>query len=150
MRFNMSVISDLKTLYKIDDYLWLQKTIKLLKAKHFKEIDLENLVEELIDLGNDKKHRVESLLEQVIRHLLLLQYWEAERDYNKSHWESEIVNFQNQLDTYLTTTLRNHLEDNLSKIYSKALRYVRKKTQNSIILPDECPYSLDELLNSDW
>jgi hypothetical protein len=60
-----------------------------------------------------------------------------------------INNFQNQLETYLTTSLRHHLQQNLSLIYRKALRYVRKKTQNAVIFPDRCPYSLDYLLNSD-
>lgn len=55
-----------------------------------------------------------------------------------------------QLESSLTTSLRNHLQQNLSNIYRKALRYVRKKTQNSVILPDECSCSLNDLLNSDW
>ncbi len=39
----MTVIPDLKTLYEIDDSLWLEETIKLLKAKKFQALDLENL-----------------------------------------------------------------------------------------------------------
>lgn len=144
----MTVTSDLNTLYKIDDSLWLEETIKLLKSKQFDRLDLANLIEELGDLGSEKKHRVESLLEQAIRHFLLLQYWESEREYNKARWESEVVNFQNQLETYLTTSLRYHLQQNLPLIYRKALRYVRKKTQNTVVFPDECPYSLNYLLNS--
>ncbi len=31
----MTVILDLKTLYEIDDSLWLEETIELLKAKNF-------------------------------------------------------------------------------------------------------------------
>jgi len=30
----MTVIPDLKTLYEIDDYLWLAETLELLKAKN--------------------------------------------------------------------------------------------------------------------
>lgn len=146
----MIAISELNSLYEIDDSLWLEETIKLLKNKEFDGLDLENLIEELEDLGREKKHRVESLLEQIIRHFLLLQYWQSEREYNKAHWEAEIVNFQNQLETYLTTSLHNHLQQNLSLIYGKALRYVHKKTQNAVIFPDQCPYSLNDLLNPDW
>lgn len=51
----MSVISDLKTLYEIDDSAWLEETIELLKAKQFNSLDLENLIEELEDLGSEKK-----------------------------------------------------------------------------------------------
>ncbi len=39
----MTVIPDLKTLYEIDDSLWLEETIELLKAKKFDALDLEKL-----------------------------------------------------------------------------------------------------------
>ncbi len=41
----MTVILDLKTLYEIDDYLWLEETIELLKARRFDALDLDNLIE---------------------------------------------------------------------------------------------------------
>lgn len=145
----MSVILDLKTLYEIDDSAWLEKTINLLKARKFESLDLDNLIEELEDLGSEKKRRVESLLELVIRHFLLLQYWTSERDYNKAHWESEIVSFQNQLKRYLTTNLRHHLEQALPDIYNDARSYCIKKTQNTVMFPQECPFSLVHLLNLD-
>ncbi|NCO76398.1 MAG: DUF29 domain-containing protein, partial [Cyanobacteria bacterium] len=34
----------LKELYEIDDHLWLEETIKLLKEKKFNQLDLENLI----------------------------------------------------------------------------------------------------------
>ncbi len=47
----MTVIPDLKILYEIDDSLWLEATIELLKSKRFDALDLDNLIEELEDLG---------------------------------------------------------------------------------------------------
>jgi aspartyl/asparaginyl-tRNA synthetase len=146
----MTVILDLKTLYEIDDSLWLEETIELLKAKNFEALDLENLIEELEDLGNEKKFRVASFLQQIIRHCLLLQFWTSEREYNQAHWRSEIINFKDELNTYLTTNLRNYLEHNLATIYEKALRYLRQKTDNKVNFPDTCPYSLEELLDPNW
>jgi len=146
----MTVIPDLKTLYEIDDSLWLEETIELLKAKNFEALDLENLIEELEDLGNEKKFRVASFLQQIIRHCLLLQFWTREREYNQAHWRSEIINFKDELNTYLTTNLRNYLEHNLATIYEKALRYLRQKTDNKVNFPDTCPYSLEELLAPNW
>ncbi|MFO0150044.1 MAG: DUF29 domain-containing protein [Microcystis sp.] len=146
----MTVILDLKTLYEIDDSLWLEETIELLKAKNFDALDLENLIEELEDLGNEKKFRVASFLQQIIRHCLLLQFWTSEREYNQAHWRSEIINFKDELNTYLTTNLRNYLEHNLATIYEKALRYLRQKTDNKVNFPDTCPYSLEELLAPNW
>lgn len=145
----MSVIPDLKTLYEIDDSLWLEETIERLKARKFEELDLENLIEELEDLGSEKKHRVESLLRQIIIHLLLIEYWITEREYNQAHRESEIDTFRTDLNLYLTTNLRNYLARRLPIIYQDAVRNVRKKTRLSV-LPIDCPYPIDRLLDIDW
>ena len=146
----MTVIPDLKTLYEIDDSLWLEETIELLKAKNFEALDLENLIEELEDLGNEKKFRVASFLQQIIRHCLLLQFWPMEREYNQAHWQAEIISFQYQLQRYLTTNLRKYLEQEFEQIYFESLQYVRKKTDNQVNFPDTCPYSLEELLAPNW
>jgi hypothetical protein len=146
----MTVIPDLKTLYEIDDSLWLEETIELLKAKNFEALDLDNLIEELEDLGNEKKFRVASFLQQIIRHALLLQFWISEREYNQAHWQAEIISFQYQLKRYLTTNLRQYLEQEFEQIYFESLRYVRQKNDNKVNLPDTCPYSLEELLDPNW
>jgi len=146
----MTAIPDLKTLYEIDDSLWLEATIELLKAKRFDALDLDNLIEELEDLGNEKKFRVASFLQQIIRHALLLQFWTRERDYNQAHWQAEIVSFKDKLKRYLTTNLRQYLEQEFEQIYFESVRYVRQKTDNKVNFPDICPYSLEELLDPNW
>ena len=146
----MITLKKLKKLYELDDVQWLEETIDLLKKQQFKQLDLENLIEELEDLGKEKKNAVASLLEQVIRHLLLLQYWTSELDYNQVHWQGEIYNFRIQLKRKLTTNLRNYVEAELTSIYQDALGFVRIKTQKSINFPPECPYSLEQLLDIDW
>lgn len=146
----MVEITDLKKLYELDDSQWLEETIELLKKQQFDAIDLENLIEELEDLGKEKKNAVASLLEQIIRHLLLLQYWTSESEYNAVHWQGEIYTFRTQLRRRLTTNLRNYLESELNSIYKDALGFVKIKTQNSVRFPPECPYSLDQLLDIEW
>jgi hypothetical protein len=142
-------ISHISQLYETDPTLWLEKTIECLKSDRLDQLDIENLIEELEDLGKRDRNKAVSLLEQIIRHLLLLQYWSAEYDNNASHWEAEIDSFRTQLRRHLTTTLYQYLEQDLSIIYQDAQRYTRKKTrlQN---LPTHCPYSLENLLDSSW
>ncbi|WP_242071960.1 DUF29 domain-containing protein [Nostoc sp. FACHB-110] len=143
-------VNELKQLYEIDDSQWLEETVKLIKNHQLQELDLENLVEELEDLGREKKNAVASLLEQIIRHLLLLQYWTSESEYNSIHWQEEIYNFRTQLKRKLTTNLRNYLDSELDSIYQDALGFVKIKTQNTVDFPLECPYSLEKLLDIDW
>ena len=146
----MMTLTNLKQLYEVDDCEWLEETINLLKKQQFQQLDLENLIEELEDWGKEKKNAVASLLEQVIRHLLLLQSRTSDLDYNRVHWQEEIYNFRIQLKRRLTTNLRNYLEAELTFIYKDALGFVRIKTQKSINFPPECPYTLEQLLDIDW
>lgn len=143
-------VNDLKQLYEVDDSQWLEETVKLINNHQFQELDLENLIEELEDLGREKKNAVASLLEQIIRHLLLLPYWTDESEYNSVHWQTEIYNFRIQLRRRLTTNLRNYLDSELNSIYKDALGFVKIKTQNTVNFPLECPYSLEQLPDTDF
>ena len=142
--------NQLKNLYEIDENLWLEETIKILKEKCFTELDLENLIGELESLGKKDKNRVSSFLEQIIRHLLLLQYGTREQERNKNHWRAEILGFRTQLRKYLTTNLHNYLANKLDLIYQDALGYVQEQTGFSVNFPEECPYSLEKLLDKSW
>lgn len=139
-------LHSLKALYEIDEHLWLEETIKLLKENRLDELDVIHLIEELESLSKRDKNRVSSLLEQVIRHLLLLHYWTTEAERNSNHWRAEIISFRTQLRKYLTTNLQNYLADELPIIYQDALAYVQEKTGFSLDLPQECPYTLEQLL----
>lgn len=139
----------LKELYEIDDSLWLEETIKLLKEKNFNELDLENLIEELESLARRDKLAMSSLLEQIIRHLLLLEYWDSEYERSYRHWQSEVVSFRNQINKRITTNLYNYLSENMTEIYDDARLYVTKKSGLDTF-PDSCPYNLDQLFNKHW
>jgi hypothetical protein len=143
--------NQLQRLYEIDDYLWLEETIKLLKAKNLENLDLENLIEELESLGRNDLNKVRSLLRQIIIHILLLEYWHDEYDRNHRHWQAEIIAFRDDLNNSLTTTLKNKLVQELDHIYNVALKVVVQKTGlASNLFPDHCPYSLEQLLDDNW
>jgi hypothetical protein len=143
-------MNDSKQLYDVDDAQWLEEMVCLLKRHQFQQLDLDNLIEELEDFGREKRNSVASLLEQIIRHLLLLQYWTTEAEYNAVHWQEEIYNFRTQLRRKITTNLRNYLEKELNSIYQDALGFVKIKTVNSVVFPPDCPYSLEQLLDRSW
>lgn len=146
----MIVIPNLQELHQVDDVAWLEKTVELLKNRQWECLDLENLIEELEDLGNEKRHAVESLLEQIIRHCLLIEFWDVERDNNLYHWRAEIIGFRTQLKRRITTNLYNHLIRNQEAIYQDALKYVQVKTAFQIEFPASCPYTMKQLLDIDW
>ena len=141
----------LKSLYEQDENLWLIETIKLLKENRLERLDIENLIEELEDLSKRDKNRVESFLRQIIIHLLLLQYWTTEYEYNYRHWQGEVATFRVQLNRSLTTNLKQYLLENMGDIYQDSVFIVNQKTGLSLqIFPSICPYSLEQLLNKSW
>jgi len=140
---------NLKELYEIDDYLWVERTIELLKEKKFDELDLENLIEELEDLGRERKNKVESLLRQIIIHLLLLEYWSQEYQYNAAHCQAEVTEFRFQIHGILTKNLQSYLASKIELIYQNSVKYTQRKT-NLSIFPEKCPYTLEQLLDEDW
>jgi len=141
----------LKSLYEQDEHLWLIETIKLLKENRLERLDIENLIEELEDLSKRDKNRVESFLRQIIIHLLLLQYWTTEYEYNYRHWQGEVATFRVQLNRSLTTNLKQYLLENMGDIYQDSVFIVTQKTGLSLqIFPSICPYSLEQLLDKNW
>jgi Domain of unknown function DUF29 len=102
-------------------------------------------------LGRRDKAKVASLLEQIIRHLLLLQYWTEESQYNSGHWKAEIRSFRNQLKRHLTTNLYQYLENELASVYDDALGYIIEKTEGKLDnLPQSCTYTLEQLLDINY
>jgi len=143
--------NSLKSLYEQDEHLWLTETIQLLKENRLEQLDIENLIGELEDLSKRNQNRVESFLRQVIIHLLLLQYWTTEYDYNYRHWSGEIASFRVQLNRALTTNLKQYLLENLEDIYQESIFIVNQKTGLDLqIFPAFCPYSLEQLLDKNW
>ncbi|MBF2056335.1 MAG: DUF29 domain-containing protein [Cyanobacterium sp. T60_A2020_053] len=140
---------NLKKLYEIDDHLWLEETINLLKGNRLNELDIENLIEELESLAKRDKLAMASLLEQVIIHLLLLDYWHNEYERNHHHWQLEIISFRRQLNKRMTKNLYNYLVDNLDDCYDYCRKYVLKKSGLDTF-PLQCPYSLEKILDQDF
>ena len=78
----------LSSLYDQDFYLWLEKTVNLLRTENFLELDRDNLIEELESMGRSDKRAIESNLRVLLMHLLKYQY-QPERRSNS--WLSTII-----------------------------------------------------------
>jgi hypothetical protein len=143
-------------LYEQDFVAWTERQaheLRALRASRWNgPLDLEHLAEEIEDLGRSQRHACESLLEQIIIHLLKLRCTKAEAP--RSHWANEIDLFRNELQRRLTPTIRQHLATNLDAHYQTAARLVtralaREEPDTSPDIPSECPWTLDGILDSD-
>ena len=139
-------------IYEQDYPEWLGITLNQLQNRDLENIDWEHLIEEIAALGNEQRRKVESYLLRLLIHLLLYNYWSSEKDWSGRGWEKEIDNFRLELDLLLESkVLYNHCVKILDKIYIKARNNaIRKSELSPEIFPENCPYSLTEILNPEW
>lgn len=139
-------------LYEDDFTLWAERQAAILRARRFDELDLENLIEEVEDLGRRERDMVESRLETILEHLLKLELSNAGRP--RRGWLVTLDKQRAQLARKLSTTLRNHLETALPALYAGLRRPVARQLEKDDLSPDAlpavCPYTLDQILDPDW
>jgi hypothetical protein len=142
----------LKDLYEKDFVLWVDQTVQQLQERDIAHLDWEHLIEEIDSLGNEQRRKVSSYLKQILIHLLLYQYWLSEKERCAKGWENEIESFRDQLDDLLESkTLYNHCLQEKERIYRKArLRSIQKTKLNAERFPEECPFTLDQILDFDF
>ncbi|MEH2070675.1 MAG: DUF29 domain-containing protein [Nostoc sp.] len=135
-------------LYEQDYQLWLETTLKQLQERDLEHLDWEHLIEEIAALGNEQKHKLESYLLQLLKHLLLYQHWSLP-DW-KNHWEVEIDNFRVELRKLTKSkNLYNYLLTVIEEVYIDALRQAKKKS-NLNCFPKSCPYTIEQILDVDY
>ena len=138
------------SLYEQDYVEWLDVTLEQLQNRDLKHLDWTNLMEEVEALGSEQRHKVESYLIQLLKYLLLYQYWESEKSYCARDWLEEIDNLRNEIEILLRSkTLYNHLVSILETSYQRARRSAKTKSDLNIF-PVICPYSMEQVLDPDW
>ena len=141
-------------LYDEDFYAWTQQQAEALRT-HFKgdnRLDVEHLAEEVEDLGRSELHAVESFVENVIEHLLKLDYsgWVAARN----HWRAEVDAFRASIERKITPRIRQPVETELEALYERARRAAARslhQREPDFVrrLPKRCPYDWSAIWHRD-
>ena len=148
----------------IKDYVaWTTEQAKALRERKLNDLDYDNLIEEIEDMGKSEKRSLESYLERLIEHILKLQYWratprrrkaqgnardEAEYDRNYKHWQAEATNFRNQIDRLLkrSPSLRNYMSEVYLELYENAI-----ESRSKIFdIPEHKPLPLEKILDKNF
>lgn len=133
-------------LYDSDYYLWLDTTVQQLKNGSFEAIDLVNLIEEIESLGRKERAELRNRLKVLFEHLLKLNYWEREREWNQRGWNLTIEEQKLQIKRLIadSPSLKSHLENLSQEAYEDALKITKLKTELDN-LPNHNPFDLDFL-----
>jgi hypothetical protein len=114
-------------------------------------VDWEHVAEEIEALGRHELAAAESLLQNIILHLLKLEWSPAEPP--SRDWRREVTAFRLALATRLrrAPTLRARID--LEAVYADARTLALLRLEDDGIAPDvpaACPYTLDQLADRDW
>jgi len=142
-----------KTLYDTDFVEWTARTAELLRDGRFEDVDLENLAEEVEDLGKSDRKAVRS---QMIRMLMHLIKYRIQPQHAGASWRSSVVDARREILLTLedSPSLRRHLSENLQKLYREGVRDALDETglsekKKQLGIPESCPWTLSELLDGD-
>jgi hypothetical protein len=137
--------------YNSDFAAWAYQQAVLLKSGQFKDLDIENLVEEMEAMSRSEHRELKNRLAILIMHLLKWKY-QPERQGNS--WR-RTINVQ-RTDIYEllqdSPSLKAHFHDKnwLQNVWDAALVLAEKETQLDGIFPDDPIWSIDEILKNGW
>ena len=135
------------SVYDQDFARWTAEQADLLKAGHSVGLDWDNLAEEIETLGRSERGEIRSRLVVLILHLLKWQFQPAKR---KSGWRASIIEARDQLGEVLSASpsLKSYPDQILRKQYEIArLRAADESGLDPSTFPDECPYTIGQLLD---
>jgi hypothetical protein len=140
-------------IYEKDFLLWSEQQATALRAGNLAALDKDGLLEELEDMGNERKEALQSLIRNILAHLLKLEYSSATD--LRAGWVEEITEFRAQAEIKLddTPSLKHYAEGLLQKAWPQARKMVDKSFrvyQEKANLPNNCPCTLNNVLDYDF
>lgn len=140
------------SLYDTDYQRWLNQTVEQLQGRDFDNLDLEQLIEEIESLGKRDKRALLSYLMRLCEHLLKLQYWTSEQQRCFRGWALEINNFRSEISLILqdSPSLVPFMHERFPSTYQKARSNLLKVLPNSVVIPGEPDFSVEQAMDEEW
>jgi len=141
------------TPYETDYVTWTREQAEMLRARRWDSLDLDHLIEEIEDLGDNKLDAFEGALTRVIEHLLKLQYSTAAEP--RRGWEVSVATHRVNAARRLRRASSLRKLADLDSIYADGRRLAAESFKgfgdtDPAVLPAECPYTFDQIVDPDW
>jgi Domain of unknown function DUF29 len=115
-----------RTRYEDDYYTWVNEQVALLRERRFAELDVENVAEELGDLGKSETAKLWSILRVVVMHMQRKRYHKLLKQ---------------------SPSLKASQDEILADAYDSARDWAANETNlPEDEFPQDCPYSWDDIL----
>ncbi len=133
-----------------DFYAWANDSAAHLRARRWAEVDVDQIAEELEDMGKQQKHALAGHLKILMLHLLKWRYQPAFRGLS---WLLPINNARDEITELLedSPSLAPKVSEIASRRYSAARSRAILETGLELkTFPVECPFTRDQLVNQDF
>ncbi|WP_333785257.1 DUF29 domain-containing protein [Thermocrinis sp.] len=153
---------DLKQLYEKDFILWIEENLRLIKEGNYEEVDWENLLEEIEDMGRRHLESAVSYAAVVLEHLYKLEHFKVDEKTGKG-WIKSILNARDELELLFENmpSVKGKVETKIDQAWKVAVKNLIKwfrdneelaekffgKLPSKENFPLECPYSFEDLLS---
>lgn len=142
--------SEFSDLYETDFYQWTIEQATFLREEKWGCLDVPNLLEEIESLGKQQRNELTNRLGVLLGHLLK---WEFQPSHRSKSWIATIREQRHQILRLLkqSPSLKPYLPEALVDAYETGLNLAVIETSLDYKnFPQECPYSLEQILNRDF
>jgi hypothetical protein len=136
--------------YDEDFYGWTTINAKLMREGRMSELDIENLIEEIENMGRSTLDQLVNRLSVLIAHLLKCQFQPTMKGHS---WVYTIREQRSRTTDILmdNPSLNNRLDGILKKSYQYAVYQAAKDTGlESKVFPKICPYNFEQIMDESF
>ena len=146
----LAVKTDVDGKYEKDFVQWVEEQARLLRARDFAALDLENLIEEIDAMARTQKQQLMNRLKVIVQHLLKCQF---QPEQLSSSWRGTLLEQRSRISGLLedSPSLKQLVEASAARRYSDALRAASEETGLArTVFPNQNPYTSDQMLDPDY
>jgi hypothetical protein len=139
-----------QTLYETDYLQWIETTVEKLQNQDYANVDWENLIEEIADMGKSERRSLKSNLIVILVHLLK---WQLQPEKKNGSWEASIIEHRRGVKEALddSPSLKSYLESVFTECYAQAVKQAKAETNLPVeSFPVMCPYDLPEVTDDEF
>lgn len=155
----------LNKLYEEDFNLWAEQMAIAIKERNVKDMDWDNLLEEIEDMSASQKRSLRSYYYKLVEHILKLRDWHAEKERNHrsrfvyedsytkadhTKWRVEVTNFRRNINDILddSPSLKNYISENHVNWFKKVTDNYQKN--RLFDLEDTTTIPLEKMMDDNY
>ncbi|MEN9373847.1 MAG: hypothetical protein RIR79_1399 [Pseudomonadota bacterium] len=140
------------TPYERDVFAWANEQAAFIRAGRFELLDLENIAEEILDVGKSEQNELANRMAILLMHLIK---WEFQPHFRGNSWATTIRNQRKAILKRLknTPSLKPKIYDAewMEEVWDDAMEKASGETGIGVDkFPEVCPWDMNDVLQEGW